>query len=237
MGSYFYGYIEWQDDNGEWHLMHNPKNPDKVATYVVQGYLRDLLSQQLIGRSLRMKIDDTYKKPKSVKKLGMYIPSPDRKLVDEPLSAELAEIINKEHDPEQFKEGEYMYCHNYNIITIADLTERSDEDIKNALENIEKIWNQINREEIDKRLKKIEMYMKFISEGKSPNLFKNLGAAMPEGEEYSYDDVDADYYKTDVLNYDVGQLNIAAGCLAGIGEMIGEFGADTDKVRFVACID
>ena len=79
--------------------------------------------------------------------------------------------------------------------------------------------------------------MKFISEGKSPNLFKNLGASLPEEEEYSYDDDDIDYYKTDVLIYDVGQLNMAAGCLGGVGEMIGEFGADTDKVRFVACID
>lgn len=239
MGSYFYGYIEWQDDNGEWHLMHNPKNPDKIATYVVQGHLRDLLSQQTIGRGLRMKIDNTYKKPEPIKRFGILIPPNEKKLVDEPLSAELTEIINKEYDPEQVKEGEYMCCHKYNIITIIDLTSEADEEIKNALKNIELIWNQINKEEIDKRLKKIEMYMKFISEGKSPNLFKNLGASLPEGEEYSYDDIDIDidYYKTDVLNYDVGQLNMAAGCLAGVGEMIGEFGVDTDKVRFVACID
>lgn len=237
MGSYFYGYIEWQDDNGEWHLMHNPKEPNKVATYVVQGHLRDLLIQRSIGRCLRMKIDDTYKKPEPIKKYGIIIHPQDKKLVDEPLSAELTEIINNEFDPERVEEGEYLCQHEYNIITILDLTSEVDEEIKNALKRIEEIWNCINKEEIDARLKKIEMYMKFISEGKSPNLFKNLGASLPEEEEYSYDDDDIDYYKTEVLNYDVGQLNMAAGCLAGVGEMIGEFGADTDKVRFVACID
>ena len=240
MGTYFYGYIEWKDDEWKLHLLKRPDNPGKPATYVVQGHVRDLISSGDLGSPVRMKKDPSYTPPPPRKEYGLTFTSPDRMLVNDDLSDEMTGIINKEFDPEQKDESGWICTHTYFKILIGDFISKADEERVDAIRRIKEFENDRNRKDICKRLDSIETFMKFISEGKSVKGFKNIGA-MPEEEadddEDSYYEEDSNYYEEDVLQYDIYALHAAAGFLGGIAEILGDFGADSDKVRFIACLD
>ena len=239
MGMYFYGYVEWKDENGKWHLLNRIDDPSKPATYVVQGHLRDLLGCNNLGLPVGMRKDTTYTPPPPRKEYGLVFTNPDRMLVDDELSDEITDMINKEYNPELVEEGDWMSTHRYYKITIGDLISAADEERDNALKHIKDNINESAKKEICKRLDNIEMFMSLISEGKSMRAFKNIGAVPEEGGEEEGDEYEESisYYEDEVLKYDIYALQAAAGFLGGIAETLGDFGTDSDRVRFIACLD
>lgn len=243
MSSYFLGYVEIRrEKDSDWELYRFPdkENSPEGAAYVRQGYVRDCLSNGNIGEHVRSKVDPTYK-PKEYDSADPnshpLFRRDKRYLVDEPMSATLEEMINKEWDPDN---EDSWGTRNWKIVTLESIYDRAEKDFNDHLGYLKESYVKENKSKIFKRLDRIEDAVNRLtarSEDKPVGIYTNLGIADvvkedDEDDEWGRWDVQAREEAIECLNYDVGSLNELYGFLYGIKDT-----CDFADIRFIAAID